>query len=560
MTVLRLIIFCKESENKSIIKALPRLIGVEVIDILYFPSSLEYLNAEWLKKIKAFLLQNFDVVVNLTSFLEINELVIKNSPAATVVNGDFVKLLQELLAESQQLKEVDKIRGELVAVLNSVQEAIEVADNDGTIKYVNEAFTRNTGIEPGNRIGKNIFEVSPDGALAQCLLNRKHIIGHRTYVGGSQTEVISNAAPVTVESKIQGAVVVFQPITDILKLMDELQKSNVIIENLYSRLDRITEPKYSFNDIIGTSKLFNATVDLAKKAGKSEAPVLIIGESGSGKEMFAHAIHNFGTKRNKHFMKVNCTSIPESLLETELFGYEKGAFAGAIKTKIGKIELANGGTLFLDEISEMNLFLQAKLVRVLKEMQFERVGGTKPQKIDIRVISSSNRDLKVLVKKGLFREDLYYKLSILEINIPSLRQRKEDILPLAEYFIKKLNRKIGKMIKGISPDANQLLVNYDWPGNIREIENILERIMVLAEEDYITFRQLAPYLGQSDLEPNSITEVMPIDKMEQLLLKAALARYGDSLEGKKKAAQALNISLATLYNKLKKYKSNFDLI
>lgn len=557
MGILRLIVFCKENSHQSIIKALNKLKGVEIADIMYFPPTLEYLSNDWLDKIKNLLIQKFDIAINLTPFIEISDLVIKNSPSSSVVNNDFLILLQNLLAESQQLQEVDKIRGELLAVLNSVQEAIEVADNDGTIKYVNAAFSRITGINSDNRIGKNIFEVSPNGALAQCLLNRSHVIGHRTYVGGSQAEVISNAAPVTVDGQMQGAVVVFQPITDILKLMDELQKSNLIIENLYERLDQITESKFSFNDLVGQSKLFNATVDLAKKAAKSEAPVLIIGESGTGKEIYANAIHNAGTKRHKPFVKINCASIPETLLETELFGYEKGAFTGAIKTKIGQLELANGGTLFLDEVSEMNLFLQAKLVRVIKDMQFERVGGIKPQKTDVRFIASSNRDLKQLVRKGLFREDLYYRLSVLEINIPPLRQRKEDLLPLANHFIKKLNRKFGKYIKGIAPEANQLLVNYDWRGNVRELENILERIVVLSEEDIITYRQLAPYLGQDELETNAFTEVMPIDKMEQMLLKAALARYGDTLEGKKKAAQALNISLATLYNKLKKYKANF---
>lgn len=557
LSTLKLVVFCKENSHQNVLKTLNNIKGVEIAYEMFFPSSLEYLNDEWIKNIKNFLVHRFDFAINLTPFLEINDLVVKNAPAASIINRDLVRLLQQLLTESEQLKVVENLRGELLAVLNSVQEAIEVADNDGTIKYVNAAFSNITGINREDRIGKNIFDVSPNGALAQCLLNRLPVTGYRTYVGGSPAEVISNAAPVTVDGHTQGAVVVFQPITDILKLMEELQKSNLIIENLYAKLDQITESKYTFSDLVGSSKFFNATVDLAKKAAKSEAPVLIIGESGTGKEIYAHAIHNAGSKRHKPFVKFGCTTIPESLLETELFGYEKGAFAGAIKTKIGKIELANNGTLFLHEISEMNLFLQAKLVRVMKDMQFERVGGTRPQKINLRIIASSNRDIKQLIRKGLFREDLYYLLSILEINIPSLRQRKEDVLALATHFIKRLNRKLGKYIKGIAPEANQLLLNYDWPGNARELENILERIMVLTDDDYITYRQLAPYLGQEDLESNFFSEVMPIDKAEQILLKAALARYGDSLEGKKKAAQALNISLATLYNKLKKYKANF---
>jgi len=352
--------------------------------------------------------------------------------------------------------------------------------------------------------------------------------------------------------------VVFQPITDIIKLMEELQKSNTIIENLYARIGQITGSKYSFDDLIGRSKNFKSTIEMAKKASRSDSTVLINGESGTGKELYAHAIHHSSVRRDKPFIKVNCAAIPESLLESEFFGHEKGAFTGAVRTKLGKVELANGGTLFLDEIGDMNLFLQAKLLRIIQDMEFERVGGTQTIQVNVRFVAATNRNLKELVRKGAFREDLYYRLNVVELAVPPLRKRKDDIPELVEHLIVKFNRKLGKRVKGVSPEALQLLINYEWPGNVRELENVLERAMVVVEGDLLTHTQLSQYIGQFDsVFGNSITEIMPLEKMEQMMLKAALARYGDSLEGKKKAAQALNISLATLYNKLKKYRTSF---
>nr|WP_202820124.1 sigma 54-interacting transcriptional regulator [Calderihabitans maritimus] len=503
-------------------------------------------------------MKGIDLIIDLSGSPEIHQKIQQLKPAETaVMDAKAGRLLISILQEKEQLLETKKLKGELSAILNSVQEAIEVADNNGVIKYVNPAFTRVTGIPEANRIGKNIFEVSPHGALAQCLTTQQKVVGHRTKVGGSGVEVISNAAPIVVDGEIEGAVVVFQPITDILKLMEELQKSNTIIENLYASIGQITGSKYTFDDLIGVSKSFKATLEMAKKAAKSDSTVLIIGESGTGKELYAHAIHHASNRRNKPFIKVNCAAIPESLLESEFFGHEKGAFTGAVRTKLGKFELANGGTLFLDEIGDMNLFLQAKLLRVLQDMEFERVGGTQTIKVDVRVVAATNRDLKALVRKGAFREDLYYRLNVVELYIPPLRERKEDIPPLIEHLIVKFNRKLGKRVRGISPEAIQLLVNYHWPGNVRELENVIERAMVTAEDDILSHKHLSQYIGQFEtLGSTQYVEVMPLDKMEQLMLKAALARYGESLEGKKKAAQALNISLATLYNKLKKYKAS----
>jgi transcriptional regulator with PAS, ATPase and Fis domain len=339
-----------------------------------------------------------------------------------------------------------------------------------------------------------------------------------------------------------------------MKIMDELKKSTTIIENLYDRLGQITGSKYSFDTIIGNNEELRKVIAVSKKAAASNSTVLLLGESGTGKELFAHAIHQASPRRDKPFIKVNCAAIPESLLESEFFGYEKGAFTGAAKAKLGKFELANGGSIFLDEIGDMNLYLQAKLLRVLQEMEFEKIGGIHTVKVDVRVIAATNRTLKELIKKGEFREDLYYRLNVVELTIPPLRKRKDDLPLLINHLIVSLNRQLGKKVKGIYKNAENILTAYDWPGNIRELENVLERAMVTADEDIISHKHLLQYIEQlSDLSQTQVSEIMPFDEMERVLLRKALERYGNSVEGKKLAAKALNISLATLYNKSKRY-------
>ena len=502
--------------------------------------------------------EKIHVIVEATGIPEVQRKIYEiKAPDAAVMEAMAGNLFMTILQAKEELLEVKKLKSELGAILNSVQEAIEVADNAGLIKYTNPAFTRVTGIPESVRVGKNIFEASPHGALAQALIKQKPVVGYRSKVGGSGVEVISNAAPILVEGQVEGAVVVFQPITDILKLMDELQKSTTIIENLYAKIDQITGSKFTFDDLTGNCKVFLATVEMAKKAARSDSPVLLVGESGTGKELFAHAIHQASNRRGKPFIKISCASVPEELLESELFGHEKGSFTGAVRTKLGKVELATGGTLFLDEIGEMNPYLQGKLLRLLQDRHFERVGGSETIKADVRMITATNVDLKSLVRKGRFREELYFLLNVIELSMPPLRHRREDIPVLVEHFIVKLNRKLGKKVKNVAPDALQLLSSYDWPGNIRELENVIERAMVTVDSDIFGRQHLSPYIGQFNAGATNVyTEIVPLDKMEQMMLKAALNRYGETLEGKKKAAQALNISLATLYNKLKKYKTS----
>ncbi|MHB1041287.1 MAG: sigma-54 interaction domain-containing protein [Eubacteriales bacterium] len=499
-----------------------------------------------------------DVIIEVTGRPDVRKRIFElKNESTSVMEAQAANLMMTILKEKEELLEIKRILGELSAILNSVQEAIEVADINGHIKYANQAFSRVTGIPVKDRIGRNIFEVSPEGALANVLKTGKIVFGKRTKVGGSNAEVISNAVPIIVDGKMEGGVVVFQHFTDVMNLIEELKKSTTIINNLTDKLGQVTTSKYSFRDIIGESSVLKDCISIAERAAQSNTTVLLLGESGTGKELFAHAIHSSSNRLEKPFIKINCAAIPETLLESEFFGYDKGAFTGAVKSKIGRFELAHGGTLFLDEIGDMSPHLQAKLLRVLQEMEFERVGGTQTIKVDVRVIAATNRRLHELIRQGKFREDLYYRLNVVELTIPTLRMRKEDLPALANNLIVMLNRKLGKKIIGLAKDAEELLFNYDWPGNVRELENVIERVMVTTDEEVLTKKHLLYYMSQFKSSTERDSEIMPIDQMEEVLIKKALARFGNTVEGKRQAAHALNISLATLYNKLKKIRPVF---
>lgn len=499
-------------------------------------------------------ISDLDVIIDATGVDSVRKQIEQGKEqSCEIIGAQAADLMMYIIKEKEKLADIKRVKGELDAILNSVQEAIEVASIDGRIKYVNPSFSRVTSINASQRIGNNIFEVSPNGALARSLRTHEAVFAHRAVVGGADVEVIANASPIVVEGKMEGAVVVFQPLTDIYKLMEQVKASNQVINDLQTRINQISTSSYTFDDIIGSDPEFESALDLARKAAKSNSTILITGESGTGKELFAHAIHASSLRLDQPFIKVNCAAIPETLLESEFFGHEKGAFTGAVKTKLGKMELANGGTIFLDEIGDMNLYLQAKLLRVLQEMEFERVGGSQTIKVDVRVIAATNRNLLEMAKQGDFREDLYYRLNVVELRLPSLRNHKDDIPAYVHSLIAKFNRKFGKHVKGLTTQAEEVLMQYDWPGNIRELQNVVERAMVTVDEEIITHKQILNLVDSPiTIQQEHILEgIVPIEQMEKQMIRMALERFGDSVEGKKQAAKALKISLATLYNKLK---------
>ncbi len=326
------------------------------------------------------------------------------------------------------------------------------------------------------------------------------------------------------------------------------------VKRLKERLEEVSSPEIP--EIVAESPKMKEVLVLARKVAESEATVLILGESGTGKEVLGGLIHRLSSRRDQPFLKLNCAAIPEGLLESELFGHERGAFTGADKTKLGLFEIAHQGTIFLDEIGDLSLPLQAKLLRVLQEGTFRRVGGLKEIKVDVRVIAATNRDLEQMVKEGSFREDLYWRLNVVTLRLPPLRERREDIIPLARFFLDKFNQKHGKRIKGFSKEALEALLSYHFPGNVRELENIVERAVILAEEELITCEDLPPFLkGESSLgELSDLLESLPLPEAVALLEKRRIKEAMQKAGGvKARAAELLGISERVLRYKLEKY-------
>ena len=328
------------------------------------------------------------------------------------------------------------------------------------------------------------------------------------------------------------------------------------IENLHLKkevenLKEILKQKYSYEKLIYVSKKMEEIMRIVFKASKSDANVLITGESGTGKELIASAIHYFSKRKDEKFVPVDISAIPETLVEAELFGYEKGAFTGAERRRIGKFEFASGGTIFLDEIGNLPLPLQAKLLRVIEERKIVRIGSNEEIPIDIRIICATNKNLEEEVKKGNFREDLYYRLNVIRIHLPSLRERKEDIPPLTEYFIKIYSKREGKNIKGIKEDAMKILMKYNFPGNVRELENIIERAIVLAEGEYITREHLPDLLNlkKEYKKEGKLFEI--IQNIEKEIILETLKKNNWI---QTKTAEELGISERVLRYKIKKYK------
>lgn len=320
--------------------------------------------------------------------------------------------------------------------------------------------------------------------------------------------------------------------------------------------------RYRFEDIVGDGPLMTQIKELAARIATSNSTVLLTGKSGTGKELFAQAIHGLSSRKDYPFVAVNCAAIPEDLFESEVFGYEAGAFSGAKREgKPGKIELAQNGTLFLDEISELPYLAQGKLLRVLQEREVERLGGTGTKNVDIRIIAATNRDLKTLVQEGKFRQDLFYRLYVFELKIPSLRQRKEDILPLAEHFIRYYNDLFNREVKDIAPDLQEWFIHNDWPGNIRELKAIIERGMNIVDGNTLRLDhfRFSSFTEKAEQRPTSANEtVSNVQSLEDEVQKAEMAAIKWALNetngDKTLAAQRLNIHPASLYRKISKYK------
>ncbi|MBP5705826.1 MAG: sigma-54-dependent Fis family transcriptional regulator, partial [Spirochaetales bacterium] len=337
-----------------------------------------------------------------------------------------------------------------------------------------------------------------------------------------------------------------------ISVANAIKQRQLFIENrdLQSKLAKIGAGS---DKVMGKSSKMTKIYDIIQSVAPTKSSVLILGENGVGKEVVSNMIYELSKRNDKPFIKVHCAALSESLLESELFGHEKGAFTGAIKQKKGRFELADGGTLFLDEIGEISQSIQVKLLRVLQEQEFERVGGEETIKVDVRIISATNKNLQELVANGTFREDLYYRLNVVQIDVPPLRERKEDIPLFVTSMLSQISKKNDKVITGISNKAMSCLYNYDWPGNVRELQNVLESSIVMCKSDVIDVPDLPPPLRSAYSENNSVVIEMPatMDAIERVVIAHTLKLANGN---KTKAAEMLAMNRKTLHNKIEEYK------
>ena len=474
---------------------------------------------------------------------------------------EMVRFLESdfIMNEASEIHGVDKLLHEnalmqerLQMILEAVQDGICVVDRSGEITYVNPSYLRIVHKTPEMVIGQNVFETAADGnrcAVLRSGIARIGSIRHKK----DGTTIVANVNPIFVDGEIAGVVSVIKDITEIQTLMERLSQVSAKAEYLEQELLRTKKTAQAFANYIGKSGKVVDVLALASKAADSSANVLIRGESGTGKEVIAEGIHYASGRRRGPFIRVNCGAIPGALLESELFGHEKGAFTGAVRRKLGKFELANHGTIFLDEIGELDKNLQVKLLRVLQQKEFDRVGGEETIHVDVRIIAATNRDLEAMVREGTFRDDLYYRLNVIPIILPPLRDRPDDIPLLVEHFIGKISKENKKAVRGITPDAMQMFMHYRWPGNVRELENVIERVITLMDTDLITTAMLPSYI-KGDIagrEVQSLADdtVLPWEEYEKQIIANAL-RQGTSFNG---AAKLLRISHKTVAAKARKY-------
>ena len=448
----------------------------------------------------------------------------------------------------------------MAEIFENIQDALMMVDAQGVIIFANKSYEAMFGVPPEKLIGKNLNSIEPDATLLDALnTHQKRFNRVEKIMSLGGVETIGVAFPIYHKTTAEfiGAMAIFENESRLKVLMDELHRTKELACYLQERLDGAQLPQ-SFTDIICNSDNMKKILNVAAKVAKTDSTVLIRGESGVGKEVLANAIHNASDRKENPYVKVNCASIPETLLESELFGYENGAFTGARKGgKLGKFELANHGTILLDEIGDMTFDMQAKLLRVLQEKELERVGGTRTIPLDIRVIAATNKDLEKMIKEDQFRSDLYYRLSVMPLNLPPLRERKADILPLARYYLKKLNKQMnyhGDVV--ITSDTIRIFHSYSWPGNIRELQNVLEHANILRTRSCIEPRHLPKHLramadcDDHDCLGGELNLKRAVALLEKEMITEALKLY----EGNKsKAIEELGISRRSFYKRLARY-------
>ncbi len=425
-------------------------------------------------------------------------------------------------------------------ILDSINEGVFTVGLDWRIRAFNRAAERITGVPRQDAIGKPCCEVFRANicesacALKKTLGTGKPVVNATAHIitssGGRVPIRISTALLKDEQGQVIGGVETFQDLSQLEQLQKELQS------------------RYTFEDIVGRSPAMMRLFELLPQIAASTSTVLIEGHSGTGKELFARAIHNLSARRPKRFVAVSCAALPDTLLESELFGYKAGAFTDARRDKPGRFALAEGGTIFLDEIGDISPALQVRLLRVLQERVIEPLGGIEPVKVDVRVVAATNKDLAKLVRSGRFREDLYYRIRVVQLRLPSLQQRREDIPLLVDHLIARFNRLQGKDIAGVSEEVMARLMAHDYPGNVRELENIIEQAFVLCRGGVIELHHLPPELRPTTTTAGGDLGAMSLQAMERHLIAETLRRYNGN---RTQAARDLGIDTSTLYRKIR---------
>lgn len=466
--------------------------------------------------------------------------------------------ITEVRKMAAELTNLNEIKVMLEAIINSTQDAISVVDEHGLGILINPKYTKLTGLSAEDVIGKPAtVDIAEGESVHYQVVNTKEpVYGARMKVGPAKKEVIVNVAPLVVDGNLKGSVGVIHDVSEIKKLTQELDQARRIIRQLNA--------KYDFNDIIGKSDIIKTVIKQARRASQTPATVLLRGESGTGKELFAHAIHTASPRQNEAFIRVNCSALVDNILESELFGYEEGAFTGAKKGgKKGFFEEANNGTIFLDEIGKISLNLQAKLLRVLQEKEIIKVGGTSPIVVDVRIILATNVNLERAIQEGKFREDLYYRLNVFPLFLPPLRERKGDLPALVRHIIHRFNQEYGRSVRGFSDQVIDKLVSYNWPGNVRELENIIGRAMINLglENDLIELKHLPllvnkdnhQQLRQFDLSEVNLNQRSLKEIINETEKRAIIESLKKTSGNKTEAARIMGIAIRSLYYKMEKH-------
>lgn len=458
---------------------------------------------------------------------------------------------EDLIKKIQYYKDLQE---EFDAILEYSYDGIFIADGQGVVIRINKACERIDEVKAEDIVGRHMKDLVEAGVYSESVtlkvLEKKEAVTilQKTKSG---KEIMATGTPIFKNNEIFRVVVNSRDITELNNLKNQLHDAQKKTEMLESELKLLRLEQVKTDGLVSQSYEMNKIYNLVIRVAAVDSTVLIQGESGVGKEVITKLIHRNSKRRNGPFIKIDCSSIPDNLLESELFGYEKGSFTGANKTgKVGLIELANEGTLFLDEIGELPQPLQAKLLRVIQDREIFRIGGERPIPVDIRIIAATNRDLKAMVEQKSFREDLYYRLNVVPIFVPPLRERKEDIQPLVMFFLEKFNGKYG-FNKKISPEVLKYLIEYDWPGNVRELENMIERLVVTTNNEIIELDDLPSTIKSPKIENIGVSSLEEaVGNFEKQLLLNVLHDSKSTQE----MASKLKIDVSTVRRKLKKYK------